>query len=231
MKRSKSVSLVLMASGAGLAACGDTGAEQDVPPAPQFPDASACIETGVFTASYCDQLLSQRANSPAPAFAYQTPDECIEGGIFTSSYCTLKYEEAQQLDGGHGPRYDTASNCESTHGPQSCSERISATGQSFWSPFLTGYLVSTAFNSFGRPYPYYNDRDEGYYTIGGTRIGTFGRDGRYTLSRTDYGRNNTASSKAPVIKKSAAKPVRTSPQRTTVATRGGFGGRSGGRGG
>ena len=236
MKRSRAVPLVLMGS---VAACdGQDAAQREAPPAPVFPTEQACLDTGVFDTRACEGLVREpgEAAPPAEARDYASLEDCQADDYFQDSYCVAKYEEAVALHQDYGPSYENVAACEADYGQAGCGRQTAtAGGGSFWSPFLTGYLVSSAINSFSRPQPYYRDPYGGYRTMGGYEFNRDGRRGRYVPATayrsTDAAARGTTNAAKARSGQLAKKPVRAQSQRTTVARRGGFGGRSGGRGG
>ena len=241
MKRSRAVPLVLM--GAAAAGCEDPGeaARADAPPAPTFPTEQACLDTGIFARAACGELVVPEGGAvpAAQARSYESVEACQTDDYFTDEYCTAKYEEAVELHQEHGPAYADLNACEADYGAQNCGRQSYAGGGgassgSYWSPFFTGFLVSSALNSFNRPMPYYRDPYGDYVTYSGYGF-RGGRNGYYvpretyrTSQRLATGDTNTQRATRGSL---ARAPQRAQAQRTSVARRGGFGGRSGGRGG
>ena len=236
-KRSRAVPLVLM----GAAACeAPVEAERaDAPPAPTFPTEEACLASGVFAEKACADLVRPDGDAvPAQAKDYAGPEDCLADDYFQDDYCVAKYEEAVALHQDYGPAYEDLAACEADYGAQRCGRQqvVQQGGGSsggFWSPFFTGYLVSSALNSgFNRPMPYYRDPYGGYRTAGGYGF----RGGDAYLGRGAYQQNTRLTQGATNAQKARTGSLAKAPQtargrRTTVARRGGFGGRSGGRGG
>lgn len=228
-----------------VAACEspEQAAIREAPPAPTFPTEQACLDTGVFTRAACGELVVPAGGEAPKAAArdYASVAECEADDYFTDSYCVAKYEEAVRLHQDYGPAYSDLRACEADYGAANCGAQpvaqttgAMAGGGSFWSPFLTGYLVSSAIGSFSRPQPYYRDPYGGYRTVGGYGFDRRGRGAYLPTSAYQQtqaataGRTNAARARAGTL---AQTPQRAQARRTTVARRGGFGGRSGGRGG
>ena len=234
MKRSRAVPLVLM----GAAACegAEEAARREAPPAPTFPTEAACLGSGVFAQAACDELVVPEGEPAPPAVAKDcaSVEDCLADDYFQDDYCVAKYEEAVELHQEYGPAYADLSACEADYGVANCGRgQVSAAGGgAFWTPFLTGYLVSSAINDFRRPLPYYRDPYGGYRTASGYGF----RGGDNYVSRRAYrqstaltsGQTNAQRVRAGTLAKA---PQRAEARRTTVARRGGFGGRSGARGG
>ena len=234
MKRSRAVPLVLMGVACESA---EEAARREAPPAPTFATEAACLGTGVFGEKACAELVVAEGAAPPVAQArdYSSVGDCQADDYFQDDYCVAKYEEAVQLHQDYGPAYDNVAACEADYGPMRCGQQpvqASGGGGSFWSPFLTGYLVSSLINDFRRPIPYYRDPYGGYRTMGGLGF----QGGNAYLSRDMYRQTTRATTGTTNAQKArtgslAKAPVRAQSRRTTVARRGGFGGRSGGRGG
>ena len=239
MKRSRAVPLVLM----GAAACEapEEAARREAPPAPTFATEAECLGTGVFGERACDELVVAEGEAPPASQArdYASVGDCQADDYFADDYCVAKYEEAVRLHQDYGPAYDNVAACEADYGAMRCGQQavqgqqgaVQGSG-SFWSPFLTGYLVSSLINDVRRPIPYYRDPYGGYRTMGGTAF----QGGNAYLSRDAYRQNTRATTGTTNAQRArtgslAKAPVRAQSRRTTVARRGGFGGRSGGRGG
>ncbi|WP_031553458.1 DUF1190 domain-containing protein [Parvularcula oceani] len=238
MKRSRAVPLVLMGAAAACESP-EEAARRDAPPAPTFPTEQACLDTGVFARAACGELVVPEGGEAPPAEArdYASVAECQADDYFQDDYCVAKYEEAVALHQDYGPAYSDLSACEADYGAANCGRQPVAQaggGGGFWTPFLTGYLISSAINDFTRPQPYYRDPYGGYRTLGGYGF-RGGRGGTYVpasayrqTQRATTGRTNVQKAQAGNLR---ATPQRAQARRTTVARRGGFGGRSGGRGG
>ena len=157
---------------------------------------------------------------PEPANRlFTSVDNCLSAG-FSQSVCEGEYQSALARHVEEAPRFDSQAVCEAEFGAGRCSEiepGTQAAGgatQSFFVPFLTGYLVSSAlsrigtyaaYNSYLRNNPSYRP-DPIYRTRTGTPV-TVGRD---------------ATTNRPVTR-----PLN---QNTRTVARRGFGGRSFGRG-
>ena len=224
MKRSKAISLVMMAGATGAATgCGDDTA--DLPPGPSFPTETACLDTGIFTQQSFEKIMADGGAKPGVSKNYAGADDCSADGYFTETYCVAKFDEAVKLHQEYAPAYENVSTCEQDYGAMNCGRQpVQGGGGSFWSPFLTGYLVSNAISSFNRPMPYYRDPyGGGFSTVGGYRFDGGRQD--YRISRTSYNRGNIATQGSTNAQKAKLRTLRNKPQRTSVARKGGFGGR------
>jgi uncharacterized protein YgiB involved in biofilm formation len=172
------------------------------------------------TVTACDQGW-QNSNSapkdPVPAVAYRTLDECIKAGEVPADQCRASYQAAVKDDASHSPRYNERSTCEDVYGAGNCVPRTSQGGGSFFTPLLAGFVIGQMMNGGGyRGTGLYrqDDRYGGGWTTGFG--GSLSRD--YTTGRT-------------IIDRRAVDPpdaIRQAPPRvqtrTSVISRGGFGG-------
>lgn len=67
--------------------------------------------------------------------------DCLQNTSFTEEQCQTAYNEALAEAERTGPKYESASACESEFGMNQCTQS-SSTG--FFMPFLAGYLMSSA---------------------------------------------------------------------------------------
>jgi uncharacterized protein YgiB involved in biofilm formation len=143
---------------------------------------------------------------------YKTEAECIADNYLADESCANVIQTGEQLHTTSGPRYNSMSLCTEQHGTNSCTT-ASTNGTSFFTPFAVGYFVANAANgslmrSSIRPiYPERGSRR--YYTSGGYYVGSY--DGGWRTYNDAV--------------KTPPKPAKVQT-RTSVASRGGFGGRS-----
>ena len=155
---------------------------------------------------------------------YQTPNQCEMDGTFTDSQCYESYQAAVAQHEETAPKYNSETLCTDQHGRNTCYP-VQRNSGSFWSPFLTGYFVSSAiqrvtgnsrsdWDYYVRPI-YRNRHDnKALYTATGEPI-------RQSASGS-WGVRADAMQTTP----KAATKVQT---RSTVVARGGFGSRFSGR--
>ena len=167
------------------------------------------IAAAGLTLSACD-------TAPSGDYAFTSITECRDAG-FSQTVCEAEYTEAVQRYAADAPRYDDRAVCEAEFGDGRCTETTPANGtqQSYFSPFLTGFLVSQALRG----------------------ISDYGAYNRYRIDNAGYapapiyrdraGRDVTVTRNAP----GAAPQTRPVNANTRTAARGGFGGRSFSRGG
>jgi uncharacterized protein YgiB involved in biofilm formation len=154
---------------------------------------------------------------PDPALAYTSLDECKAANDITDTECDAAQANAQKVAAETAPRYATQSECEGQWGPDQC--RQNSSGGSFFTPLLTGFVIGQLLNGGGYRGggALYRDRSgnlqNGY---GGGYLSRDYRTGRQVANSRDYGSD---------VARQAPSRVQS---RTTVVSRGGFGG--GGRG-
>lgn len=149
------------------------------------------------------------------AVSYTSVAECRAAGKVPVAQCETAYAEAQKADTKTAPRFEDRQTCEEQYGVSQCVPRNN-NGSSFFTPLLTGFIIGQALNNVGGGYrgaPMYRDRNGDYYGGAG---GLVSRD--YVTGRTRVGSEAFNPASAPARVQS----------RSSVISRGGFGG--GGRG-
>ena len=149
------------------------------------------------------------------ALSYTSVAECRAAGVIPAAQCDTAYADAQKAGAQTAPRFEDRQTCEEQHGVDQCVPR-NANGGSFFTPLLTGFIIGQALNNVGgyRGAPMYRDREGNYYGGAGGRIS---RD--YVTGRSRVG--------SEAFNPAARAPARIQ-SRSSVISRGGFGG--GGRG-
>ena len=158
------------------------------------------------------------APEPEPALAYTSLDECRAANDITDAECNAADANARTQAAETAPRYATQSECEGQWGPDQCQPNNQG-GGSFFTPLLTGFVIGQMLNGGGYRGGggLYRDRDGNYQNgYGGGYLGRDYRTGRQVANGRDYGTD---------VARQAPSRVQS---RTTVVSRGGFGG--GGRG-
>ena len=165
------------------------------------------IAAASLTLAACD-------SGPDGDYAFTSLAECGQAG-FDRTVCEAEYNEALQQHASSAPRFDDQAICEAEFGDGRCTVyQPPGSQQSFFIPFLTGYLVSSALRNvtgFGG-YRTYRDRNAGYAPA--------------PIYRNRSGQNVTVSRDTP----DARPQTRPLNANTRTAARGGFGGRSASRG-
>ena len=154
---------------------------------------------------------------PEPTPAYTSIDECKAANDVADTECDTAYAAAQSEAERSAPRYATRAECEGQWGPEQC-RSLNSGGGSFFGPLATGFIIGQLLNGGGYRGggPLYRDRNGQYSNgYGGGFLSRDYRTGRNIANARDH---MPAARQAPTRVQS----------RTTVVSRGGFGG--GGRG-
>lgn len=189
--------------------------------------AAGLSAAGVLALTGCDagpsdaELSRRQFGEPTEVSAFNSVSECVASGAFAQVQCEEAQAAAQAQDERVAPRFADESTCEDQFGQGQCSYRYSG-GQSFFVPLLTGFMIGQLVNG-GRGYQYqplYRSRyDDRYYTGGGAWLYGGGSGRRYHRYQ--------------VGTRAITNPVTTQriQTRSSVVSRGGFGGRASARGG
>tara|TARA_B100000929_G_scaffold48657_2_gene35127 strand:- start:9624 stop:10226 length:603 start_codon:yes stop_codon:yes gene_type:complete len=165
----------------------------------------------------CEANVPEPLPLPKEPIQFATPAECVAAGYETTG-CHDAYQAAMSKHAAEAPRYDGQQTCEEEWGQGNCQQSTRSDGGSFFMPFLTGYLLSSALNG----------PNAGYYGNGGYYGSPIyrSRSGPVQLSNTRTG-TGTSVSTGTTGRKVATAPV-TAPKPVNVNTRsvsrGGFGG-------
>lgn len=178
---------------------------------------SSLMATASFTLSACGSPQRAPAPEPEPALAYTSLDECRAADVIPDAECDAALSRAQQEAARTAPRYATREECEGQWGPSQCQPNNSG-GGSFFTPLLAGFVVGQLLNGGGYRGggPLYRDRQDRYSN---------GYGGGYAYRDYRTGRTLTNGREHTDVARQAPSRVQS---RTTVVSRGGFGG--GGRG-
>jgi uncharacterized protein YgiB involved in biofilm formation len=178
---------------------------------------SSLMATASFTLSACGSSQRAPAPEPEPALAYTSLDECRAADVIPDAECDAALSRAQQEAARTAPRYATREECEGQWGPSQCQPNNSG-GGSFFTPLLAGFVVGQLLNGGGYRGggPLYRDRQDRYSN---------GYGGGYAYRDYRTGRTLTNGREHTDVARQAPSRVQS---RTTVVSRGGFGG--GGRG-
>ncbi len=167
-----------------------------------------------------EELSRQQFGAPTEVAAFASVAECVATRDYTQQQCEEAQRTANNDDTRTAPRFAERGLCEDQFGSGSCSARTDG-GQSFFTPLLTGFLIGQLANGGGYRYGglYRDRRDDRYYTGSGAWLyngGYGGRGYRYQVGS-----------------RAISAPVTTSriQTRSSVVSRGGFGGRASTRGG
>ncbi len=173
---------------------------------------SSLMATVSFSMAACGSP-QRSVPEPVPALAYTSIAECQAANDIPDAECDTAYAEAQRVAAETSPRYATQAECEGQWGPEQC-RPLNTGGGSFFGPLATGFIIGQLLNSGGYRGggPLYRDR-QGQYSNG------YG--GGY-LSR-DYRTGRTITNARDHTPEARQAPSRVQ-NRTTVVSRGGFGG-------
>ncbi len=156
------------------------------------------------------------------AYPYARVAECTADGKVPASECKAAYNEALANDRLAAPRFDSLGLCEDQFGSGQCQQQR-AGGTSFWAPLLAGFVIGEVIDEIGdrrryrRAGLYRNRRDDSWYTGGSSGGMLYRSGGSYRVGQ----RALEAPRSAPRVQ-----------TRSSVVSRGGFGGRArGGWGG
>ncbi|KSB90711.1 hypothetical protein AS593_10180 [Caulobacter vibrioides] len=185
-----------------------------------------------FTLVACDDpgSATQWGDPPAAvsgksvdASSFASLDECKASGDFTAAQCQTAYDEAQKASAENAPKYSDRQSCEERYGVDQCVPRSQANGGgSFFTPLLTGFIIGQALNNMGGGYrgaPMYRDREGNYYSGSGYPVSRDYLSGRSRVRRDSFDAPSRYETPARV------------QSRSSVISRGGFGGGSRGFGG
>ena len=154
------------------------------------------------------------ASRQVEARTFASLDECKKAGDMTAAQCDTAYAQAQKDSAENAPKFSDQQSCEERYGVDQCVPRSSQGGGSFFTPLLTGFIIGQALNNMGGGYrgaPMYRDRDGTFYSGSG-----------YPLSR-DYVTGRTRVRSDSFEAPTARAPTRVQ-SRSSVISRGGFGG-------
>jgi uncharacterized protein YgiB involved in biofilm formation len=157
---------------------------------------------------------------------FETVAQCTAAGV-AANECQDAYNQALADNQNDAPRFESQDLCEGEFGQGQCQQQFAGGGGgtgSFWVPLLSGFVIGNALGEIDidgrkRKYaPVYRSRAHNAYYHGGSNYGPMPQtsNGRYGMPRATFDR--------PV----SSPRVQT---RADIASRGGFGGRVGGRSG
>ncbi len=153
---------------------------------------------------------------------YSSPEQCISAGV-DRELCQTAYEDAMKAHLANAPRFNVKGECETAYGDNQCSEQRS-NGGSFFTPFMTGYLLSSTINNITDYYSYRRRQEQSGSSYGssGSYWGSSpiyrNRSGQ-TVTTVGTGRSRDTA----ITTTSPTKPVNVN---TRSVSRSGFGGRS-----
>ncbi|MBY5393802.1 DUF1190 domain-containing protein [Rhizobium leguminosarum] len=154
---------------------------------------------------------------------FTSVDQCVTSGM-DRQVCQAGYQDAMRAHLAAAPRFNGMAACEAEYGSGQCTQQSASAvpnntggGGSFFVPFLTGYVLSSALNNIGDYYNY-RRRQEESGSYGSTPIYR-NRSGQTVTTTVRSGGNDTAIAPS----RQTVKPVNVN---TRTVARQGFGGRS-----
>ncbi|RZJ45703.1 MAG: DUF1190 domain-containing protein [Brevundimonas sp.] len=175
---------------------------------------TSLMATVSFSMAACGSPPRAVPEAPAePVLAYTSLDDCRAANDIPDEECVVASNVAGQKAEETAPRYATRSECEGQWGPDQC-RPLNSGGGSFFGPLATGFIIGQMLNGGGYRGggPLYRDRDGQYSN--GYGGGYLSRDYRTGRTVTNAREHTPTARQAPTRVQS----------RTTVVSRGGFGG-------
>jgi uncharacterized protein YgiB involved in biofilm formation len=174
---------------------------------------TSLMATASFSLAACG---SPQVAAPEPdpqALAYTSLAECKAANDIPDAECDTAMAAAAKQREEAGPRYASRAECEGSWGPSQC-EPLNHNGGSFFTPLLTGFVVGQLLSGGGYRGggALYRDRDNRYSNgFGGGYLSRDYATGKTVANGREYGN----------VARQAPSRVQS---RTTVVSRGGFGG-------
>lgn len=161
-----------------------------------------------------DHVRIEHPGKATDAYAYQSLQECKDKNEVPDSACEAAEKNAA-ADDAKTASWNNQASCEDVYGQGQCVPRAAANGQgSIWGPLLTGFVVGRMLDGGWGGRGLYRDwRDGGYYTAGGGRVWTDYSTGRTRIEQRGF---------EPPDAYHGPPKMQT---RSSVISRGGFGGR------
>ena len=178
---------------------------------------TSLMATASFTLAACG-APQVAVPEPEPVLAYTSLEECKAANDISPAECDAADANARAQAEQTAPRYATQSECEGAWGPDQCKPNTQG-GGSFFTPLLTGFVIGQMLNGGGYRGggALYRDRNGQFQNgYGGGYVTRDYRTGRQIANGREHGAD---------VARQAPSRVQS---RTTVVSRGGFGG--GGRG-
>ena len=174
---------------------------------------TSLMATASFSLAACGSPQVKMPEPEPQALAYTSWAECKAANDISDTECDAAETAAAKQRAESGPRYASKAECEGSWGPSQC-EPLNNNGGSFFTPLLTGFVVGQLLSGGGYRGggALYRDRDNRYSNgFGGGYLSRDYATGRNVANGREYG---NVARQAPARAQS----------RTTVVSRGGFGG-------
>ncbi|CAN5207468.1 DUF1190 domain-containing protein [soil metagenome] len=198
---------------------------ESAPPRRMKRSAALALTTAMASAGLaltaCDDGPDKAPKQPVEAIAYANIDECKTKNQVPDAECDTAFATALADNDAHAPRYEAQSSCEDVYGPGNCVPRgyNNGGGGGWFAPMLTGFVIGRMLDGGGHPYyrgtGLYRQYDGGYVTGYGGRLNRDYSTGRSTIDRSSIDPPDSVRHTPPKMQ-----------TRTSVVSRGGFGGGS-----
>jgi uncharacterized protein YgiB involved in biofilm formation len=176
---------------------------------------AACDQPGASADWNAPPQVRIEQGQPVNAYTYSTLAGCKAAKEVSDEVCEQAAKSAIEDQDKSAPRFAERATCEEVYGAGQCVPNAQAGHGSFFTPLLTGFVIGQLMNGGWRGTALYRDqRDGGLYTGYGGRVFNDFSTGRTRIG--SYGID------PPEAVKQAPPKVQT---RTSVISRGGFGGR------
>ena len=86
---------------------------------------------------------------------YHDAEQCAANHPSQVAECELAYKEAVEKAAQSGPKYNSMSACTDDFGPSNCGVYQSSNNQSYFMPFMSGFMFSSIINQGSRSAPLY----------------------------------------------------------------------------
>lgn len=114
--------------------------------------------------------------------AYENVFECAANSGMSQDECTKLREQSIAAASETAPRFADSFDCEAQWGQGNCVPQTSG-GQSFFMPFVSGFLLGKLLNNKREVFPLFRkDRAGPLQTANGVRLGYNGAPGKYTAA-------------------------------------------------
>lgn len=208
MKRSTTTKLLIMGVAPLLLAACDVPDQQDSSaPAPSSTAAATAARAAADAAS--DAVAN--ADATVVNHQFQSVDECTKAGN-PQDVCEKAFEQSKQFAADAAPHFDSHDACIREYGSDRCEEHHDGSGNSFWGPMMTGFMLSQILSSSNQPAYVVAQSQPIYQRVGG---------GYYVPSSNGW---SSGASRASGVSSSGWVPSNSSAGKNMVtASRGGFG--------
>lgn len=147
------------------------------------------------------------------AYTYQSLQACKDANEVPDDACDTGIKKAKDEENAEA-KYSDNKTCEDVYGAGQCVPRSQAGGGSFWGPLVTGFVVGQMMNGgWGGGGLYRDNRNGGFYSRGGGPVTTDYATGRTRIGARSFDPPDTF------------RPPERMQTRSSVISRGGFGGR------